>query len=135
MTPWGGCRGKDSDRWGGSVGGVWRKLTGCFGGGGWRGGASMVKVKASLFLPASPPSGAQINLNPPLPLSSLPLPLQVAQLNLNLLLARYLRKMVKQRHEEDEVLSRDEEDEERRQQRGGAGGAGGGAQAFMQVRG
>ena len=90
MTPWGGCRGTDSDRWGGSVGGVWRKLTGCFGGGGWRGGASM--VKASLFspclspfrgpdqsepspptfLPASPPPGCPAQPEP----ASGPLPAQ-----------------------------------------------------------
>ena len=59
-----------------------------------------------------------------------PTPPQVAQLNLNLLLARYLRKMVKLRREEDAVLARDEQDMDRRQ-RGEA--ISGGAEAFMQV--
>ena len=58
---------------------------------------------------------------------------QVARLNLNLLLSRYLRKMVKHRREEDVVLSRDEEDEERRT-RGQVVNAQP-AHSFVQVRG
>ncbi|GAX81216.1 hypothetical protein CEUSTIGMA_g8648.t1 [Chlamydomonas eustigma] len=59
-------------------------------------------------------------------------PAEVAQLNLHVLLARYLKKMVKQRRKEDELLSLDEADDARRRNDDRGNDAVEPARAFMQ---